>query len=77
MPKTNTNYQNRLQLRISDKLLMAIENARRLEGAKKGFGVVPSRTEFIRYALIYTIATQNPELFETLSDLPEFIENRL
>jgi len=42
MPKTKRNFNNTFSINISDKMLMAIENARRSNGAKEGFGLVPT-----------------------------------
>jgi hypothetical protein len=76
MPKTKTNYQNKISLNISDKMLMALENARRSEGAKKGFGVVPTRTEFIRGVLYYWMRKNAPEILELNGDIPEVLEHK-
>ena len=76
MPKTNTNYQNRLQLRISDKFLMLINNSRRSKGARKGFGTVPNQAEFIRGAIYYWVRKNAPEMLELNGEIPEVIEHK-
>ena len=74
MPKTKRNFNNTFSINISDTMLMAIENARRSNGAKEGFGVVPTRTEFIRGALYYWIRKNAPEVLDLNGEIPEVIE---
>lgn len=76
MPKTKVNYKNNIGLKMSDKLLMAIENARRSNGAKEGFGVVPTRTEFLRGVIYYWIRKNAPEVLDLNGDIPEVIEHK-
>lgn len=76
MPKTNTKYQNRLQLRISDKFLMLINNARRSKGSRKGFGTVPNQAEFIRGAIYYWVRKNAPEMLGLNGEIPEVIEHK-
>jgi len=55
---------------------MALENARRSEGAKKGFGVVPTRTEFIRGVLYYWMRKNAPEVLDLNGNIPEVVEHK-
>lgn len=75
MPKTKTEYQNMIRLRTSDKMLMLINNARRSQGARDGFGMVPNQSEFLRGVIYYWVRKNAPEMLDMNGEIPEVIEH--
>jgi hypothetical protein len=76
MPKTKSTYINQIKFNASDKMLMLISNARRSKGAKDGFGVVPSQTEFLRGVIYYWVRKNAPEMLDMNGEIPEVLEHK-
>ena len=76
MPKTKSTYINQIKFNASDKMLMLISNARRSKGAKNGFGVVPSQTEFLRGVIYYWVRKNAPEMLDMNGEIPEVLEHK-
>jgi hypothetical protein len=69
MPKTKRNYKNFIGFNSSDKFVMAIEAARRSKSAIEKFGVLPSKTEFIRYTIVYFIKNEMKDVFNDFKNM--------
>ena len=76
MPKTKSTYINQIKFNASDKMLMLISNARHSKGARDGFGVVPSQTEFLRGVIYYWVRKNAPEILDLHGDIPEVLEHK-
>lgn len=76
MPKTKRNYQNFIGFNSSDKFIMAIEAARRSKSAIEKFGVIPSKTEFIRGVIYNWINKYESEILELNGEIPEVTEHK-
>lgn len=75
MPKINTQYNNNIRIRTSDKMLKLINNARRSVQARQEFGVVPNQSEFIRGVIYFWIQENAPEILEISGKIPEILEH--
>ena len=76
MPKTKSTYTNQINFNASDKMQMLISNARHSKGAKSGFGVTPTQTEFLRGVIYYWVRKNAPEILDINGEIPEVLEHK-
>ena len=67
---------NEVKFEISEKMFELIQKARKSNGANIGFGLTPSRDQFIKGLIYYWIRKNAPELKDFAEKVPEVIEHK-
>ena len=67
---------NEVKFEISNKMFELIQKARKSNGANIGFGLTPSRDQFIKGLIYYWIRKNAPELKDFAEKVPEVIEHK-
>lgn len=71
MPKTKSDFPIKIEFRASENMCFLIKNARFSKGSRKQFGRVPSKSEFIRNALLEWVENYSPEMIKIKGEIPE------
>ncbi len=65
-----------VKLETSEQMLELIRMARESNGAKVGFGLMPSQDQFINGIIYYWVRKNAPELEDFAKEVPEVLEHK-
>ena len=65
-----------IKLQTSEQMFELIKMARETNGARIGFGLIPSQEQFLKGVIYYWVRKNAPELVDFAKKVPEVLEHK-
>ena len=65
-----------IKLQTSEQMFELIKMARETNGARIGFGLIPSQEQFLKGVIYYWVRKNAPELADFAKKVPEVLEHK-